>query len=140
MRISGWPNLASGCCEQQVPGGGEFHPAAEALPAHGRQHRHGRGEYPQHKAVESRQHCGAMIRQVLLDRRAEAEMTAAGIDQDFAQFRGSAVLKQCILERADKRRVEDVCLRAIEAQAQQASLAVEFDLQAGRSCHATPRL
>ena len=71
--------------EHQVAGERHFETAAQALPAHGDQHRHRRVDQLQHQRVNALEHRRALRRHMLLDAGAEAEMRTLGIEQDGAR-------------------------------------------------------
>src|SRR5512143_851195 len=79
-------------------------------------------------------HRRTSIRQMLLDRGTEGEMSAGGVNENAAQFRNRPMLNDGILDRPDQRRIEDIRLGAIEPQTKQPSVALEPDFQ--RAAHA----
>ena len=127
--ISGWPSTASGRDEYQMTGERHLEPAAEALAAHGDEHRNRRFDQPQDEPVNSLQHGRAPGRQMLLDARAEAEMRAFGIEQHRHDARVFQMLDERTVERRDHLGVDQIRLRPAQAKAQQPAFRLEPDFQ-----------
>jgi hypothetical protein len=94
----------------------EFQPAAQALSAHRHQQRHRRFDHAQDQAMQSRQHGGALTRQMFLDAGTETEMRSLGIDQHGAELGVAEMLGQRLVERRDHGGIDKVGLRLIQPQ------------------------
>ena len=97
--ISGWPSLASGAAKIERAGERQLEPAAQALAAHGDQHRDRALDQAQEQRVEALQHRGATAGEMLLDAGAEAEMRPLGVDQ-HAEKIGAAEMRRRAPRRA----------------------------------------
>ena len=75
------------------------------------------------------QHGGALIRQMFLDAGAETEMRPFGIDQHGAELAVAEMLGQRRIKRRDHGGIDEVGLRLIQPQPQQAAIRLVPDLE-----------
>ncbi len=79
--------------------------------------------------MQARQHGGALTRQMFLDAGTETEMRAFGIEQHGAELAVAEMLGQRRVKRRDHGGVDEVGLRFIQPQPQQAAVRLVPDLE-----------
>ena len=89
--------------------------------------------------MQPRQHGGALIRQMFLDAGAETEMRPLGIDQHGAELAVAEMLGERLIERRDHGGIDQVGLRPVQPQPQQAAVRLVPDLErAGSQLRTSP--
>jgi hypothetical protein len=92
------------------------------LAAHRHQQRHRRFDHAQDQAMQAGQHGGALTRQMFLNAGAETEMWPPGIEQRRAELAVTEMLRQRLVERHDHGGIDQIGLRPVEPQPQQATV------------------